>query len=238
MQNPLKLIYPDQCVLCGVLVEEAGGLCAACWAETPFLHGLTCDACAVPLLGEAEGTRPLCDTCLAQHPPWDRGRAVVAYEGAGRRLVLSLKHSDRLDLVDPAARWMAARGADLAVPGAVVVPVPLHWIRLVQRRYNQAALLARALAAQWGVDCLPDALVRTRRTKPQERMTRDQRIANQAGAIRTSPARAPMLAGRSVILVDDVMTSGATLRAATLAVREAGAAEVSVIVLARVVNGA
>ena len=236
MQNPLKILYPDQCVACGGLVDGAGGLCAACWPETPFIDGLVCDACGTPLLGEAAGARPLCDDCLAEHPPWVRGRAVLAYRDAGRRMVLGLKHSDRLDLVRPLAGWMAARGAPLRSADAVLVPVPLHWSRLLTRRFNQAALLARELGRIWGCPVLPDALVRARRTRPQERMTRAERQNNQSGAIRVNPRRVHKVAGLPVVLIDDVMTSGATLSAATKALCDCGVGEVRVLTLARVVK--
>lgn len=236
MQNPLKILYPDQCVACGGLVDGSGGLCAPCWAATPFLDGLLCDACGVPLLGEAVGVRPLCDDCMAEHPPWVQGRAVMAYRDTARRMVLGLKHSDRLDLVRPAAGWMAARGAVLNAEGVVLVPVPLHWTRLLMRRFNQAALLAREVARIWGRDAVPDALIRTRRTRPQERMTKAERLENQRGAIRVNPAQVPKVSGRPVVLVDDVMTSGATLSVAARALAEAGSGEVRVLTLARVVK--
>ena len=236
MQNPLKLIYPDRCVACGELVDDAQSLCAACWASTPFLSGLCCDTCGVPLLGEDDGEGAHCDACLAAPPPWDRGRAALAYRDTGRRLVLALKHGDRLDLVAPLGRWMAARAEGLVGPGVALVPVPLHWTRLLRRRYNQSALLAQEVARRTGGDYLPDALIRSRRTPPQEKMTRDERRANMADAIRPHPTRGAALAGRRVVLVDDVLTSGATLGAAARAARAAGAASVSVLVLARVVR--
>jgi ComF family protein len=172
----------------------------------------------------------VCDDCLALARPWDRGRAALLYEGGGRRLVLRLKHGDRTDLARPAARWLAEAGRDLLVPGTLLVPVPVHWTRLLSRRYNQAAELARALSALSGLETLPDALVRTRRTPVQDGLGVDARFLNTIGAIR---AARPMT-GRSVVLIDDVMTSGATLSAATEACLAAGASRVSVLVLARV----
>ena len=238
MQRTLAVLYPDQCVSCGKLVEETHGLCGPCWAETPFLGGLCCDSCGVPLLGEAAGARPLCDECLATPRPWDRGAAVLAYRDNARQMVLSLKHGDRIDLARPAARWMAARGASLLVPGTCVVPVPLHWTRLVRRRFNQAALLAREVARLSATEAITDALVRVRRTKPQEKMTREERLANLEGAIRPHSVRSAKLQGRAVVLVDDVMTSGATLEEGARAVLSAGAEGVSALVLARVVKDA
>lgn len=237
MQNALKLLYPDQCVGCGELVGAPNGLCGPCWLKTPFIEGLVCDACGVPLLGEAAGARALCDACLVTHPPWARGRAALDYREGARRLVLGLKHGDRMDLIRPAAGWMAERGLPLLTEGTCLVPVPLHWTRLFLRRFNQAAALAGALARIWDVEVLPDALLRTRRTRAQERMTVEERRANMAGALAMNARRTGAIRGRPVLLVDDVMTSGATLGEASRVLYRAGASEVSVLALARVVKG-
>lgn len=233
MQRALSLIYPDQCLLCEARVDRSGGLCADCWRETPFLSGLVCDACGVALPGE-DTAGVLCDDCIAISRPWDKGRAALSYRGAGRQVVLALKHGDRLDLVPSAALWMARAAAPILTANAVLVPIPAHWSRLLTRRYNQAAELSRGLARVTGLDHCPDALIRTRRTTKQDGMTVDQRFANLQGAIRLNPRRADQLDGRTVFLVDDVMTSGATLAVATEASLDAGADRVCTLVLARV----
>jgi predicted amidophosphoribosyltransferase len=235
LQRALSLVYPDRCLVCETPVERSGGLCAACWRETPFLTGLVCDACGVPLPGEEPGAA-VCDDCLALPRPWSRGRAALEYSGAGRRIVLSIKHADRLDLVPAAARWMTRAGYPVLAPGTLLVPVPVHWTRLLRRRYNQAAELSRALAHQTGLDHCPDALIRTVRTAPQEGMTVEQRFAHLGAALAVHPKRAGLLKRRSVCLIDDVMTSGATLSYAAEALLEAGATQVCVLVLARVVK--
>ena len=234
MGNPLKLLYPDQCVSCGALVEGGQGLCGACWAATPFIDGLVCDSCGVPLLGEETGHRAHCDDCLTERPPWGRGRAALLYRDNARRLVLALKHGDRLDLVRPASGWMAARGAPIRGEGDLLVPVPLHRTRLFTRRFNQAAALAHEVGRRWGMPHLPDALVRIRRTRPQDRITHAERHANQTGAITVTARHRDRLSGVRVILVDDVMTSGATLRAAAAALSSAGAVPAAVLTLSRV----
>jgi predicted amidophosphoribosyltransferase len=234
LQGMLQLIYPPQCLSCDTRVTTDFGLCGPCWRETPFVTGLVCDRCGLPLPGEDPGHGVLCDDCLTIARPWDRGRAALLYRDNGRRIVLALKHGDRLDLARPAAGWMLRAGADLIRPGTVVAPVPLHWLRLVRRRYNQAALLSAALAARAGVAHVPDLLRRSRNTRSQEGRDRDSRFANMAGAVGLHPRRQHLIAGRPVLLVDDVMTSGATLAAAAEACRAGGAAAVSVLVLARV----
>ncbi len=234
MQSVLKVLYPPQCVTCDAMVEDAGALCADCWQRTPFLGGLACDACGAPLVGDAADDAPLCDQCLQLARPWDRGRAALAYRDNARRLVLALKHGDRLDLAVPAAKWMARAGAPIIREGMLAVPVPAHPWRLIRRRFNQAAVLARALSRLAPVDYVPDALVRIRRTRVQDGMGQEERFRNLSGAIEPHPRRADRLGGSRVLLIDDVMTSGATLAAATEAARAAGAREVCVLVLARV----
>lgn len=233
LQRALSLVYPDQCVLCETRVGERGGLCAECWRATPFLQGLVCDACGTSLPGEEAG-RVLCDDCLSMPRPWEAGRAALAYRDAARRIVLALKHGDRLDLVPAAAGWMARAGAPILTPETLLVPVPAHWSRLLRRRYNQAAELCRGIARITGLEAVPDGLERTRRTLVQDGMTVEARFANLRDAFRASPKRAALLQGREVCLVDDVMTSGATLTGAAEATLDAGASRVCVLVLARV----
>ncbi|MEO0990468.1 MAG: double zinc ribbon domain-containing protein, partial [Pseudomonadota bacterium] len=159
MQSVLKIIFPTQCIGCGVLVEDEGALCGSCWRDTPFVVGANCAQCGIGLRGHAPGdTDALCDDCLKIARPWRRGVAVFHYAGAGRRLVLALKHGDRLDLAAPLGRWMLERARPIIVPGTVVVPVPIPWRRMVKRRFNQSAELARHLAQAGGLHYVPDAL--------------------------------------------------------------------------------
>lgn len=232
------MVFPPQCIGCDAPVISAFGLCADCWRDTPFIHGLVCDKCGLPLPGQDEGRAEYCDDCLTVARPWARGRAALAYRDKGRSFVLSLKHADRLDLVRPAAEWLERAVRPILVPDMLVAPIPLHWSRLIRRRYNQSALLSRQLARAAGLDHCPDLLVRTRRTPSQDHRDRDARFANVAGAIRAHPWRADRIGGRSILLVDDVMTSGATLSCAADACLAAGASQVCVAVLARVAKDA
>lgn len=238
MQSVLRLIFPPQCIGCGALVEDDFGLCGPCWRETPFITGLICDSCGVPLMGDPSDRPEHCDDCLTIVRPWEKGRAPLIYRGGGRKLVLALKHGDRQDLIRPAGRWMADLAPPLLDPDTVIAPVPAHYWRFVRRRYNQAALLAIEIGRRTGHTVISDLLRRPRATKVQDGMGVDQRFANLSGAIRPGPNAARMLAGRSVLLIDDVMTSGATLSAATEACHVAGAAHVNVLVLARVAKDA
>lgn len=234
MQRALSLIYPDQCVLCRSLVDRPGSLCGACWSDTPFLMGLVCDLCGAAVQGEADGFAVHCDDCLVLPRPWAAGRAALSYRGAARRLVLALKHGDRMDLAVPAAQWMLTAGQQILGKAPVLVPVPIHWSRRLKRRYNQSAVLARAMSQMSGHTLAADALRRLRRTPPQDGMSVDARFANMADALDADPVKGKVLRGRDVCLIDDVMTSGATLAAAAEACHNAGATRVSVLVLARV----
>ncbi|MEM9248496.1 MAG: ComF family protein [Pseudomonadota bacterium] len=238
MLNTLvEVVYPPHCLSCGGTVEAGGGLCSTCWPDATFLAGTRCDLCSVPLPGEvhAEDGPLICDACLTTPRPWSKGRSALAYSGAGRRMVLSLKHADRTDLPDAAARWMANAARDIFVPDMLVAPVPLHWIRLFRRRYNQAALLSAAVARMTSLEHCPDLLKRLRATPTQEGRGRDARFANMTAAIALNDARRARVQGRSVLLVDDVLTSGATLAACAEVCRAAGASDVRVLTLARVV---
>ena len=237
LQSAIRAIYPATCLGCSAQVADENGLCGTCWSETHFLSGLVCDLCGTTLVGEDDGLGANhCDACLSHPPPWDRGWATLGYSGRGRAMVLALKHNDRADLAVPAARWMAGRLAGQVGAGALVVPVPLHWSRLLARRYNQAALLSSLLARHLGAEHLPDALQRPRRHPKMKAEARAARFAALDGAIRPHPRRGIAMRDRDVLIVDDVMTSGATLWAAARAARSAGAASISVAVLARVVK--
>jgi len=238
IQSALRLVYPPRCVSCGDLVERDFALCPSCWGQIGFISGLVCDCCGTPLPGEPTGGEELCDDCLDRPRPWMRGRAALLYRDRARALVLSFKHGDRTDLARPAADWMLRAGGPLLEPGMLVVPVPLHRWRLLKRRYNQSALLSRAIAARTGYDHCPDLLIRRRATKQQDGMGAEARFANLDGAIAVNPRRRGGLAGRSVLLIDDVMTSGATLTACSQACLAAAAKEVRILVLARVAKAA
>ena len=230
----LHMVYPPQCVACDAMVSIDFGLCGACWRETPFVAGLVCDLCGTPLPGQDPGHAVHCDDCLTVARPWSRGRAAMLYRDRARDLVLQLKHADRLDLARPMGGWLMRAAQPILQPGMLVAPVPLHWMRLLRRRYNQSALLSAQVARLAGLAHCPDLLQRQRNTQSQEGRTRDGRFANLADSIRVHPRRRDRVEGRHVLLVDDVMTSGATLAAAAEACLAVGAAEITVLVLCRV----
>lgn len=236
LQMAVRLVYPPRCTLCGAPVADDFGLCGPCWRDTPFITGLVCDLCGIPLPGESSA-EVHCDECLSIARPWSRGRAALRYEANGRRLVLALKHGDRHDAARPAGKWLARAAAPLLAPGTIISPVPLHWMRLLSRRFNQSALLARALARETGLAFVPDLLIRHRQTQSLKGLDRAARHATLDGAIRANPRHLATLRGARLILVDDVMTSGATLSAATQAAQAAGAEDVCILALARAEKG-
>ncbi|MGB7242234.1 MAG: double zinc ribbon domain-containing protein [Sulfitobacter sp.] len=228
------MIYPPRCLTCGDIVESDFGLCGPCWRDTAFIGGAICDACGIPLPGERGPDALHCDDCMTIARPWTQGRSALLYRDTGRKLVLALKHGDREEIARPAARWMAQAIRDLPLKNCLVAPVPLHWLRLVKRRYNQSALLAQALAKHQGLALCPDLLVRKRHTPSLDGRGRADRFAVLDGAIGVHANRRRRLIGRPVLLVDDVMTSGATLTAAAIACIAAGSGPVYIVTLARV----
>jgi ComF family protein len=236
MQALLHLVYPPQCLTCDARITTDFGICSACWRDTPFISGLVCSKCGTPLHGEDPGAEVQCDDCLTIERPWSKGRAALLYKDNARKLVLGLKHGDRIDLARPAAEWMLRAVAPILVPEMLLVPVPLHWLRLLKRRYNQAALLSAGVARLAKLDHCPDLLQRRRNTGTQDGRDRDGRFANMTDALTVNPRRAQLVKGRHILLVDDVMTSGATFASAAEACVAAGAIGVSVLAMARVVK--
>jgi ComF family protein len=229
----LDTIYPPRCLACAAFTDAPNGLCAACWRETHFIAGSSCEKCGVPLIGEArEGD--VCENCQRHPPAWDRGRAALVYQDAARRMVLGLKHADRLDMAKPLGRWMVNAGREVIAASDLIAPVPLHRLRLLKRRYNQSAELARAVARLSDRPHIPDLLIRPRATIAQKAMNREERARNQSGAIAVNARHVSRIEGRSILVIDDVLTTGATLGACTEALRDAGAAKVHVLALCRV----
>lgn len=233
----LDILLPPRCLACPTPVASPGHLCAGCWADMDFVEAPICVLCGWPFDYD-QGTGALCGACAARPPAFAAARAVFRYDDASRRLILALKHGDRLEGVPAFGRWMVRAGAELLTGCDLVVPVPLHRWRLFRRRYNQAAVLAQAVAREVGARYEPQVLIRRRATPSQGGLNRAQRRRNVRGAFACPAAGAERLAGKRVALIDDVMTTGATVEACARALKRRGAAEVVVVTLARVAHPA
>ena len=231
----LNGILPPRCLKCGVPVDAAGALCSACWPAMAFLAPPYCAVCGLPFEFDL-GPGAICAGCAAEPPVFQRARAVLRYDDASRDLILRFKHGDRTDAAPAFGQWLQRAGAGLLADAEVIAPVPLHWWRLFRRRYNQAALLGGALAKAAGVPAVNDLLVRRRATPSQGGLGAAQRRRNVAGAFAVHPRHRAALADRRVLLVDDVLTTGATAEACARALFKAGARAVDVLTLARVVR--
>lgn len=228
-------VWPPQCPSCGSRILQNGLLCAQCWSEIHFISDPICDRCGMPFdydLGEAA----LCLRCQSHPPAYRRARAAFRYDSHSRGLILALKHGDRLETAVPLAEWMMRAGARLLEEAELIVPVPLHRTRLFARRFNQSAVLAQRLSEKATVPCEPTVLRRTRRTPIQGMLTRRQRILNVQGAFSVTPRNQPLIENRQVLLVDDVLTTGATAESCVRTLILSGAANVDVLSVARVVR--
>jgi len=230
----LDIALPTLCVACREPVDGEG-VCADCWAKLSFIEPPYCPKLGIPFVYDP-GPGLLSMEAIADPPAYARARAAVRYDDVARTLVHALKYQDRTDLAPAMGRWMARAGRELLDEADVLVPVPLHWRRAWGRRYNQSGALARVIARQSGVRVATEALRRVRPTQQQIGLSRSQRASNVQGAFKVTEARRSEIQGRRVVLVDDVLTSGATTDACARALLRAKAASVDVLVFARVVD--
>src|SRR5689334_24527096 len=230
----LDIALPTLCVSCREPVDGEG-VCAECWAKLSFIAPPYCPRLGIPFVYDP-GPDMLSMEAIASPPAYQRARAAVRYDDVARALVHALKYGDRLDLAPTMGRWMARAGRELLDGADALVPVPLHWRRLWARRFNQAAALATVISRGSGVPVLDDVLRRLRATPQQVGLNRADRAGNVQGAFAVPDARHPAVAGKRLVLVDDVLTSGATADSCTRALLRAGAAQVDVLVFARVVD--
>jgi len=229
-------ILPPTCLACRTPMGETAGLCPKCWTQAGFIERPYCERLGTPFPADYGGEL-ISPAALAAPPAYARARAAARYSDVTRGLIHMMKYGDRMDLVQALGGWMARAGGDLFSDADLLVPVPLHWRRLWQRRFNQSSALAHSISKRKGIAVADHALVRARATQPQFGLPRERRAENVQGAFRVPPEKRIEIRGRKVILVDDVLTTGATADACTKALLRAGALRVDVLVLARVVDG-
>lgn len=230
----LDAALPPLCPSCREPLGGGAGLCAACWSKLSLIEPPYCARLGIPFSHDG-GDGLLSMEAIENPPAYARARAAVRYDDIARALVHGFKYGDRLDLAPMMGRWMARAGRDLIDDADTLVPVPLHWRRLWARRFNQSAALAKAIGEAESLPVLYDALRRVRATPQQVGLNKSQRANNVQGAFRVAPGGKAEIAGKRLVLIDDVLTSGATADACARVLLRAGAVKVDVVVFARVV---
>jgi ComF family protein len=235
----LDLVYPPSCLCCRAATASHGALCPKCWSEIKFIDKPYCDRLGTPFAYDLGIAGLLSPEAMAYPPVYTRARAVARFEdGPVRQMVHRLKFHDRIEIAAPMGAWMARAGEEILKEADCLVPVPLHRRRLMWRQFNQAQALAAAVGKSSGKTVEPFLLDRIKRTKPQIGLSRAQRADNVQGAFAVPDEAKPFVEGRRIVLIDDVLTTGATINAAARALLRAGAARVDVLVFARVVTAA
>ncbi|HMN73240.1 MAG TPA: ComF family protein [Rhodoblastus sp.] len=234
----LDIVYPPVCIACRRATESHFGLCPECWTKMRFIEKPFCERLGAPFDVDLGQPGLLSPEAIANPPVFARARSVAKFDdGPARLIVHRLKYYDRLEIARPVGRWMARAGAELLDDCDLLVPVPMHRLRLVGRKHNQAALLAQVVSRETGVPAEMRALERVKATPPQVGLSRAQRATNLQGAFRVGEQGKLAVLDRKIVLIDDVMTSGATLNAAARVLLRAGAKRVDALTFARVVTG-
>jgi ComF family protein len=229
----IDLLIPLRCVKCGSILENREGLCTSCWPLIPFLTKPYCACCGLPFDFEIE-EGALCGACSYELPLYKTARSVFSYTSESKDLILKFKHTDSIHSAPVFSTWMVRSLPEIENP--LCIPVPLHWTRLFMRTYNQAALLARGISKLKGWAYSPSLLIRKRRTPSQGHLSKKDRIKNVSRAFQVSQSKSSQIEGKTILLVDDVFTTGATLNACSKVLLSAGAREVHALTLGRVVK--
>jgi len=235
-KNAFSLLFPDVCLSCGAHVTKQGVVCSDCWSELHFIEKPYCDVLGAPL-GLDFGPGMVSAEAIANPPNFSHARSATIHVKIARQLVSRLKYGDRSDLAPWMGNWMMRAGRELLAETDLIVPIPLHAGRYFSRRYNQAAELGRSIAQKTETPFAPEAIIRAKATKNQVGLTRNQRLENVRSAFRVPPACEILIAGKTILLIDDVLTTGATANAACKALLKAGAAKTNLLTFSQVVPG-
>jgi ComF family protein len=235
LNHALDFFFPPQCLNCQARVPTHGTLCLTCWQGVKFISAPMCHACGLPFEFEI-AKDALCGDCLKELPHYAQARSVFVYNDASQALITQLKFNDQLHLASIYGPWLVKTGGELIRDTDIIVPVPLSWQRFVSRKYNQAALLANTLSRKTGLPIIPDALIRKKHTPPQTGLSRKQREDNMKGAFAMNPRYKNNIKGKTVLLIDDVLTTGSTVSACAAILLKSGAMRVNVLTLARTNN--
>jgi len=234
-QRFCDFIAPPHCLVCRMMIGESGSLCSSCWNALRFIEGPCCPRLGIPFPYDP-GPGQVSAAALADPPPWHQARSAVAYDDAAKPIVHALKYRDRHESASLMTRLMSRAGAQILAEADLVIPVPLHPLRLWRRRFNQAALIAQRLCVNRPEAFQPLVLRRMRSTRPQVGLDHEARRKNVRGAFVVEERNRIRIAGRRIVLVDDVMTTGATASACTLALQKAGAASIDILTFALVLE--
>jgi ComF family protein len=234
----IDAVLPPRCVITGDVVDFQGMIAPEAWRKLSFISQPYCDCCGFPFEYAPMEGEVLCAACLRKKPEYTKARAALAYDNASRDLILGFKHGDKTHAVVAMAPWLRQAAGNILNECDIIIPVPLHRWRLLRRRYNQSALIAQAIANETGKTCLTNALMRTRATPVQGHLNISERARNVRKAFMVSPAALPKIQGKNVLLIDDVYTTGATVSECAKSLFAAGAGEVNVLTLARVIKPA
>lgn len=239
----IDTILPPRCVVSGEVVEHQGMLSGEAWGALNFIAAPQCEVCGFPFdydidvqTGMTSQGEALCAGCLGDKPEFRTARAAVAYDDGSRGLVLSFKHGDQMHLVRAFTPWLMKSGGEMLAQADIIAPVPLHRWRIIKRRYNQAALISKALAEAANKPHAVDLLIRKRSTPPQGHLKHAERAKNVRKAFVLSAPYVEQVQGARIVLIDDVYTTGATVRECSKVLLKAGASRVDVLTLARVLK--
>lgn len=233
----LKIFLPPRCIKCGAILSDDDGLCPECFNQLNFITAPYCYKCGHPFeeVVNKKSQKLLCGRCSKkQKTPFRLNRSALIYDDISKDLILALKFMDKTENAKTLAKWLCMAGYDIWQEGAdILVPVPLHYKRLIKRRYNQSALLAKELSKLTGIEVDYTSLIKHKSTKPQVQFSGHERVKNVRGAF--SVKQEEKIKGKSVVLIDDVMTTGSTLKECAKALKAAGAKSVDTLTVARVI---